>query len=98
MAAYLIVDIDITDGDLFKTYMEGVPEVLARFGGKYLARGGDFKVVEGDWNPRRITVIEFASSEKFQAFYDSSDYADLMALRKKASDSRWVVVEGVAAS
>ncbi len=95
MAAYLIVELDVHDGVAFADYRARVPGVLARYGGKYLARGGNIRAVEGDWLPSRMTVMEFPSMERFQEFYDAPDYAELLALRKGAAETRMVVIEGV---
>lgn len=54
MVAYLIVDIDIHDPSAFAAYRNGVPALIAKPGGEYVVRGGDFEVFEGNWTPRRI--------------------------------------------
>jgi hypothetical protein len=54
MVAYLIVDIDIHDSSAFAAYRNGVPALIAKHGGEYVVRRGDFEVIEGNWTPRRI--------------------------------------------
>jgi uncharacterized protein (DUF1330 family) len=81
MAAYLIVESRITDPVAFKAYMTAAPEVIKAFGGDYLVRGGGLQVLEGDWQPARLTVLRFPSFEQGKAMYDSPDYARIRELR-----------------
>ena len=66
MAAYVVVDVEITDMEEYKSsgYIDNVPKIAAKYGGRYLARGGETKVHEGTWQPRRLVIIEFPSMEK----------------------------------
>ena len=68
MAAYVIFDVDIRD------LMSGVKPALELAGAKYLARGGAHKVYEGDWEPRRIVLLEFPSVEAWESFYNGATY------------------------
>ena len=95
MAAYVLVDIEVTDYGPYDDYRRQVPPVVEKFGGKYLVRGGNLETVEGDWTPRRLVVLEFPSVEKAKEFYDSEDYRPLKALRLGSTDSKMVLVEGV---
>ncbi len=74
MAAYLIVDIDVTDPGAYEEYRRLVPPLVAKYGGKYLVRGGAFETIEGDWTPKRLAVLEFESAERAKQFYNSADY------------------------
>jgi uncharacterized protein (DUF1330 family) len=96
MAAYLIVESNVTDAEQFKRYMAAVPEVARAFGGEYLVRGGRLQVLEGDWRPPRLTVVRYPSFEAAQAMYDSPGYVAARALRQGATACfNMVVVEGV---
>jgi len=95
MAVYAVVNIRVTDPDHYAKYREKAPATIARYGGKYLARGGAVEVLEGDWDPQRLAVLEFESTERFHEWYDSSEYAPLRQLRSEAADSEFVVVEGL---
>ena len=95
MAAYLIADIDVRDPVAFEEYRKQVAPLVAKFGGKYLVRGGAFEKVEGDWNPKRWVVLEFESVERVNEFYCSEEYKPVRDLRIKASSSNVVIVEGV---
>ncbi len=95
-AAYLIVESQVTDPELFKRYMAAAPAVVQAFGGEYLVRGGRSAVLEGDWTPPRMTVIRYPSFEQAQAMYDSPGYVAARALRDGATACfNMVVVEGV---
>lgn len=94
MTAYVVADIEITDPEAYETYRRDVPAVIAAYGGRYLVRGGATKVLEGDWQPRRMVILEFPSMRQAEAFYGSAEYQALMAIRVHASNSRLVAVEG----
>ena len=95
MAAYLVANLTIGDLERFREYQKGVPDVIARHGGRYLVRGGKVVVKEGDPEADRVVIVEFPSLEAFERFYASEDYARLLELRL-ASASGWLMgVEGV---
>ena len=71
MNAYVIADIDITDPAAYEDYRKQVPAVIARYGGKYIVRGGKVEPLEGGWSPKRIAVLEFPSMEQALIFYRS---------------------------
>ena len=94
--AYLIVESKITDPELFKHYMAAAPAAVKAFVGEYLVRGGRIEVLEGDWQPARMTVIRFASFEQGKAMYDSPAYVHARGLRAGATAVfNMVLVEGV---
>ena len=95
MAAYLVADIEVTDAESYQEYRRTVGASIAAFGGRFLARGGAVEVLEGDWTPKRLVIVEFESMERLRAWYDSPEYAPALALRKRASISRLVMTEGV---
>ena len=59
MAAYLLVDCDVTDPARYETYKKLAPGAIAKYGGRYLVRGGAMSRLEGDWQPKRVVVLEF---------------------------------------
>ena len=95
MSAYVIAEIDITDPAAYEDYRRQVPAVIARYGGKYIVRGGKVEPLEGGWSPKRIAVVEFPSMEQALKFYRSAEYAPLIAIRQKASRGKLVIVEGL---
>lgn len=95
MAAYVIFDVDIRDMSKYQEFMRGVKPAVEAAGGKYLARGGEHKVYEGDWMPRRIVLFEFPSVQAFEEFYNGPAYQGLCPLRDACSSARLVSVQGL---
>jgi uncharacterized protein (DUF1330 family) len=94
MAAYIIVEVETTDEALMTEYRKHTPGAIARFGGKFIVRGGKIRTLEGGWTPSRVVVLEFPSYEKAEEFYDSAHYKPIMAMRHKAGKSRAILVDG----
>jgi uncharacterized protein (DUF1330 family) len=98
-AAYLIVQSQVTDAARFAGYMAAAPAAAKAFHAQYLVRGGRTLVLEGQWNPPRLTVLRFPSLEAAQAMYNSPEYTAARALRDGATALfDMVVVEGVDAA
>jgi uncharacterized protein (DUF1330 family) len=95
MAAYVIVETDITDPDRYERYKAASPGAIAAGGGRFLARGGELDVLEGDWQPSRLVVLEFADLAATRAWYDSEIYRQARELRAGAARLRMVAVQGV---
>jgi len=95
MAAYIIATIEVTDPEKFEVYRGQVPDNIEKHGGRYLARGGEVSVVEGDQPVRRTVVLEFDSLEKAKGWYYSEDYAGPKALRIASTISNVMIVDGV---
>lgn len=94
MPAYIIGSITVTDPVGYEEYRAKVPAVIAAHGGRYVVRGGQMEVIEGDWPLSRTVVLEFPDMARIKAFYDSPDYAPLLAIRKRTSVSNLIAVEG----
>ena len=94
MAGYVIANVDVKDAALFEQYRKQVPETIARYGGKYLVRGGAHRTLEGGWSPSRLVVLEFPSVEQARRWYDSEEYREPKALRMKCALTDVVLVEG----
>ena len=95
MSAYVIFDVQITDPAQYQEFMAGVKPALALAGAEYLARGGEHKVYEGDWKPRRIVLLKFPSVDAWEAFYNGPTYQGLKSIRDKCSEARLVSVVGL---
>ncbi|HXJ79394.1 MAG TPA: DUF1330 domain-containing protein [Candidatus Methylomirabilis sp.] len=94
MPAYLIADITIQKPDVFAEYRKQVPASVEKYGGRFLTRGGDHLVLEGDWRPSRVVVIEFPDMTAAKAWYGSAEYQPLIKLRQSASTGPLILVEG----
>ncbi len=90
----MIVDVDVTDPERYSEYTGPVPESIAKHGGRFLVRGGACEVLEGDWQPRRLVVIEFPSKEAALRWYHSDDYQELAKIRWSAATANFLVVDG----
>ena len=96
MSVYSISSITVKDWDIYQEYMEKVPAVIEKYGGKYLVRGGNIIADDTTWNPQRIVILEFPSVDNMKAFASSEDYKPIAALRHKAADTESFSVEGFA--
>ena len=95
MAAYIVVQVKVNDPELYDQYKTLVPSSITAHGGKYLARGGAVRTLEGTWSPPRFVIVEFPSVEQAQSWWDSADYAAAKALRQKAATTEMLLVEGI---
>jgi uncharacterized protein (DUF1330 family) len=80
-AAYVIVEMKISDPERYKEYMAAAPATVAAAGGEYLVRGGRHEPLEGNWQPARIAVLKFPSYDKAKAWYEGESYRAVRARR-----------------
>jgi uncharacterized protein (DUF1330 family) len=95
MSAYVIVEVDVTDPEQYARYGQSVPATLEAHGGRFLARGGETATLEGDWQPKRIVVVEFDDLEAAKRWYDSPEYLRSREIRAGAAAMRMIAVAGV---
>lgn len=95
MPAYVIFDVEINDPARYQEFMAGVKPALEQAEAKYLARGGAHKVYEGDWEPRRIVLLQFPSVDAWEDFYNGETYQGLKSIRDACSSARLVSVVGL---
>ena len=95
MTAYVIFDVDIRDPVRYQKFMTGVKLALEAAGARYLARGGEHRVYEGDWMPRRLVLLELPSIDAWEAFNNGPTYQGLKGIRDECSSSRLVSVVGL---
>jgi uncharacterized protein (DUF1330 family) len=94
MKAYVIAIETVHDEAMFGEYRKGVAVTLLPFEGKFIARGGQYTVLEGRWEHERTVIIEFPSRETAQGWYDSAAYQEIIALRHKSSTGNLVILDG----
>ena len=94
MAAYMIVEVETTDEALMAEYRKHTPGLVAKFGGKFIVRGGKTRTLEGGWTPSRIVVLEFPDYAAAERFYDSAEYEPVLAMRLKAGKNKAIIVVG----
>ncbi len=96
MVAYFIADQrEVTDPETMQTYTAGVVATVEQYGGKFVVRGGDPEVMEGDWPVKRVIILEFTDRAALKAWYDSTEYADLKDMRIASSHANIIAVDGM---
>ena len=95
MVAYCIFDLDITNPEGFGDYAKRVGATIEHYRGKVLVPGRTCETLEGEWHPKRLAILEFASAEQARRWYTSEEYAPLKDLRLKTTTTQLIVVEGV---
>jgi uncharacterized protein (DUF1330 family) len=95
MSALMIIDIEVTDPDRYPRYVQLASASIAAHGGRYLVRGGANEVLDGEWVPRRLVVLQFDSVDQAKAWRASDEYAEAKQVRDSCARINMVVVEGV---
>jgi uncharacterized protein (DUF1330 family) len=95
VTAYVIANIKVTDPAGYEGYKKVAGAAIEACGGRYLVRGGKTDVLEGEWHPDRMVVLEFDSVEKARAWWNSTQYAAARGIRQRTAISSVIVVEGI---
>jgi len=95
MAAYIIFDVEVTDPTAAEEYLKLANESLTPFQSKTIVHGGMVEVLEGDWKPERVVVVEFESMEQAQQWYKSPAYTKAKDILQRAASVKVILVEGV---
>src|SRR5262245_55771284 len=95
MPAYVIASVDISDPARYEEYRRLVPPTIAAYGGRYVARGGKVDVLEGEWSPHRLVIVEFPSAARAREWWSSTLYGPVKAIRQACADTELVIVEGL---
>jgi uncharacterized protein (DUF1330 family) len=95
MAAYVIVDIDVTDPMGYEEYQTLAPPTIASYGGTFLVRGGKVVTLEGEWSAKRLIVLEFESAKQAKRWYASQAYTEARKVRHRTAITNMILVEGV---
>ena len=96
MPAYIAVDITVEDPTTYERYKTLAPPSIAKYGGRYLMRGGTATTLEGDWTPTRFVILEFPDVQKARQWWESPEYADAKALRQSCARTDMVLLDGPA--
>ena len=97
MAAYIVAHVDVENWDAYREYMRHTPRVIQKFGGRFIARGGEMVTLEGPQEMLRVVLIEFPSMEQAKAFYNSAEYAQTKELREGGESAKFVAIDGYSA-
>lgn len=95
MPAYLIVNIEITDPDKYAEYIKVCPATVSKFGGKYIARGGKAEKMEGNYEPKRMVLLQFDTMEQAKAWWASEEYRIPKSIRHASSKTDMILFEGL---
>jgi len=94
MKAYLVLDFAVRDLQGFLPYVEAIPGFIDKHGGRYIVRGEAPTVMEGDWAPARMVILEFPSRENAQAFLADPEAQAIFAVRHATTISKLILVDG----
>ena len=95
MAAYIIVEIEITDPVGYEEYKNQAGATVEKHGGKYIVRGGAAETLEGDWHPKRIVVLQFENMARAKEWLNCEEYREPRKLRHRTAKTNMIVVEGI---
>ncbi len=96
MPAFIVAEVNVTDPAGYEPYRPLAAASIARFGGRFVVRGGEAQLLEGTPEPQRIVVIEFPDAETARRWYASAEYQAALKIRQAASRGRLILVDGVA--
>ena len=94
MTGYVIFNIKITNPENYTEYIEKVKPTAEKFGAEYVVRGGEFELIEGNWEHPRTIVIKFPSYEKAYEWYNSEDYKPIKKIRLDNAISNGIIIKG----
>jgi uncharacterized protein (DUF1330 family) len=95
MPAYIIVEIEILDPVGYEEYKQLAGATVKKYGGKYVVRGGKTEVLEGDWQPKRIVVLEFESAQRAKEWLNCEEYREPRKMRHHTARTNMILVEGL---
>jgi len=95
MAAYVIVDSYIKNLEGMQEYIDKVGATLQPHGGQPIIAGTNIEIVEGDWNPNHVVVVQFSSMDAAKAWYNSLGYQEILPIRTANTDDKVILVEGL---
>jgi uncharacterized protein (DUF1330 family) len=91
---YVIAQIDVTNAQQYGEYAKRSPDIIAKYGGRFVARAGRTVTLEGPAARSRVVIIEYPSFERAQAFFESPEYQQIKKLREGAANAQFILVEG----
>jgi uncharacterized protein (DUF1330 family) len=95
MPAFVVVQERVDDAEMFEIYRRQVTATLDAHGGRFVVRGGELTVVEGEWPLPRLVIVEFPSRDAAMAWYNSPEYQAILPARLKSCVGNLVVVDGL---
>ena len=78
----------------FLEYAEKIPVFIEKHSGRYIVQGVVPEIMEGEWAPERLVILEFPSTENAKEFLADPEAQDLFSLRHDTTDSQLILAEG----
>jgi uncharacterized protein (DUF1330 family) len=94
MAAYVVVEIEVTEPTRYETYKQLAPASIRKYGGRYLVRGEPVETLEGKWSPKRFVILKFDSKQQAKAWWGSPEYREAKLLRQACARTEMICVQG----
>ena len=94
MSGYVIANIDVKNSEAYKEYIDKVKPIVEKFGGEYLVRNGEYKVIDGEWKYPRTVIIKFPTYEKALEWYNSEEYQPVKPIRLANSVANGIIIQG----
>ena len=94
MSGYVIAQIEVTNHENYKEYLAKVTDIVKKFDGEFLVRGGEFEHVEGTWKHSRNIIVKFPSYERALEWYNSEEYKPVRQIRLNNSVGNFIIVKG----
>jgi uncharacterized protein (DUF1330 family) len=95
MAAYIIVEIEVTDPVGYEEYKQLAGATVEQYGGKYIVRGGTAEKLEGNWDPKRIVILQFETMERAKEWLNCEEYREPRKMRHRTAKTNMILVEGM---
>ncbi len=93
MGAYILVEVAVDDHEVFERFKTGIPEVIKKYGGRFVLRSNKVTTVVGEWKPDRISLMEFNSVEELRKCFNSEEYKELAVYREKSAITHAMIIE-----
>jgi uncharacterized protein (DUF1330 family) len=95
MAAYIITDVIVNNEEAYTQYKALTPATIAAYDGKFITRGAKTEIIEGNWNPQRLVILEFPTGARAKEWWNSPEYAPLKKIRHDNAVTNMLLVEGI---
>ena len=95
MPAYVLANVTVNDPVRYEDYRRLVTPTVAKYGGRFIVRGGTVEVLEGKWQPNRLVLVEFPSVEQARQWWNSPEYTEAKLIRQATSEGTLLILEGV---
>ncbi|AMQ56824.1 DUF1330 domain-containing protein [Algoriphagus sanaruensis] len=92
MSAYILVQVDIYDNEVYEEYKKLTPDSLIPYGGEFVIRGFPVEAIEGEWKHDRMVLLKFPDRQKALEWYNSENYQKAKKIREKGSSANFFVV------